>query len=112
MAAMRRRQEREKRKLMGGPVEREKVVRDVRVPDAITVQELANRMAERVTDVIKSLMKMDIMATQNQSIDPDTAEERHRNRQGRGRRPADPRACRHHHGSCRSRQDLAAGRPA
>ncbi|HSF93717.1 MAG TPA: translation initiation factor IF-2, partial [Thermohalobaculum sp.] len=74
MAAMRRRQEREKRKLMGGPVEREKVVRDVRVPDAITVQELANRMAERVADVIKSLMKMDIMATQNQSIDPDTAE--------------------------------------
>jgi translation initiation factor IF-2 len=74
MAAMRRRQEREKRKLMGGPVEREKVVRDVRVPDAITVQELANRMAERVTDVIKSLMKMDIMATQNESIDPDTAQ--------------------------------------
>jgi translation initiation factor IF-2 len=74
MAAMRRRQEREKRKLMGGPVEREKVVRDVRVPDAITVQELANRMAERVADVIKSLMKMDIMATQNQSIDPDTAQ--------------------------------------
>jgi translation initiation factor IF-2 len=74
MAAMRRRQEREKRKMMGGPVEREKVVRDVRVPDAITVQELANRMAERVADVIKSLMKMDIMATQNESIDPDTAE--------------------------------------
>ncbi|MFQ5565533.1 MAG: translation initiation factor IF-2, partial [Paracoccaceae bacterium] len=74
LAAMRRRQEREKRKLMGGPAEREKVVRDVRVPDAITVQELANRMAERVGDVIKSLMKMDVMATQNQSIDPDTAE--------------------------------------
>ena len=74
MAAMRRRQERDKRKMMGGPVEREKVVRDVRVPDAITVQELANRMAERVADVIKSLMKMDIMATQNESIDPDTAE--------------------------------------
>ena len=74
LAAMRRRQEREKRKLMGGPVEREKVVRDVRVPDAITVQELANRMAERVGDVIKSLMRMDVMATQNQSIDPDIAE--------------------------------------
>jgi translation initiation factor IF-2 len=74
MAAMRRRQERDKRKSMGGPVEREKVVRDVRVPDAITVQELANRMAERVADVIKSLMKMDIMATQNESLDPDTAQ--------------------------------------
>jgi translation initiation factor IF-2 len=74
LAAMRRRQEREKRKLMGGPVEREKVVRDVRLPDAITVQELANRMAERVADVIKSLMKMGVMATQNQTIDADTAE--------------------------------------
>ena len=74
LAAMRRRQEREKRKLMGGPVEREKVVRDVVVPEGITVQELANRMAERVADVIKSLMKMDVMATQNQTIDQDTAE--------------------------------------
>ena len=74
LAAMRRRQEREKRKMMGGSQEREKVVRDVVIPEAITVQELANRMAERVTDVIKSLMKMDVMATQNQSIDQDTAE--------------------------------------
>ena len=74
LAAMRRRQEREKRRLMGGQAEREKVVRDVTVPDAITVQELANRMAERVADVIKSLMKMGVMATQNQSIDQDTAE--------------------------------------
>ena len=73
LAAMRRRQEREKRRHMG-PVEREKVVRDVQIPEAITVQELANRMAERVADVIKSLMKNDIMATQNQSIDQDTAE--------------------------------------
>ena len=74
LAAMRRRQEREKRRHMGGPVEREKVVREVQIPEAITVQELANRMAERVADVIKSLMKNDIMATQNQSIDQDTAE--------------------------------------
>ncbi len=74
LAAMRRRQEREKRKLAGGTQEREKVVRDVVIPEAITVQELANRMAERVADVIKSLMKMDVMATQNQSIDQDTAE--------------------------------------
>ncbi|MEM7059467.1 MAG: translation initiation factor IF-2 [Pseudomonadota bacterium] len=74
LAAMRRRQEREKRRMMGGPVEREKVVRDVVIPDAITVQELANRMAERVADVIKALMKNGIMATQNQSIDQDTAE--------------------------------------
>ncbi len=73
LASMRRRQEREKRK-MSGTVEREKVVRDVVIPDAITVQELANRMAERVADVIKSLMTNGIMATQNQSIDADTAE--------------------------------------
>ncbi|MEO1490563.1 MAG: translation initiation factor IF-2 [Pseudomonadota bacterium] len=73
LAAMRRRQEREKRKMMG-PVEREKVVRDVVIPDAITVQELANRMAERVADVIKALMANGVMATQNQSIDQDTAE--------------------------------------
>ena len=74
MAAMRRRQEREKRKMMGGGQEREKVIREVKLPEAITVQELANRMSERVADVIKALMKNGIMATQNQSIDQDTAE--------------------------------------
>ncbi len=74
LAAFRRRQEREKRKMSGGATEREKVVRDVRIPDAITVQELANRMAERVADVIKALMKNGLMATQNESIDSDTAE--------------------------------------
>ncbi|MEM6932167.1 MAG: translation initiation factor IF-2, partial [Pseudomonadota bacterium] len=73
MAAMRRRQERERRKMMG-TAEREKVFREVTIPEAITVQELANRMTERVGDVIKSLMKNGIMATQNQSIDQDTAE--------------------------------------
>lgn len=73
LAAMRRRQEREKRKVTSS-AEREKVVRDVTIPDMITVQELANRMAERVADVIKSLMSSGIMATQNQAIDADTAE--------------------------------------
>ena len=75
MASMRRRQEREKRKMMGGSNQpREKVVRDVQVPETIIVQELANRMAERVADVVKSLMTNGIMATQNQSIDADTAQ--------------------------------------
>ncbi|PYE84432.1 translation initiation factor IF-2 [Pseudoroseicyclus aestuarii] len=74
MAQMRRKQERARQKAMGGPVQREKVVRDVQLPEAITVGELANRMAERVADVVKSLMNMGIMATQNQSIDADTAE--------------------------------------
>jgi len=74
MAAMKRKQERARLKAMGGPVEREKVIRDVKVPETIVVSELANRMAERVADVVKSLMNMGMMVTQNQSIDADTAE--------------------------------------
>lgn len=52
----------------------EKMVRDVIVPEVITVQELSNRMAERVFDVTKCLMKMGLMITANQTIDADTAE--------------------------------------
>ncbi|MBU2889806.1 MULTISPECIES: translation initiation factor IF-2 [Celeribacter] len=74
MAAMKRKQERMRQKAMGGNEQREKVVRDVQVPETIVVSELANRMAERVADVVKSLMKMGMMVTQNQSIDADTAE--------------------------------------
>ncbi|WP_297975924.1 translation initiation factor IF-2, partial [uncultured Amaricoccus sp.] len=73
LAAMKRRQEREKRRVQGHSGEREKIVREVNVPDAITVQELANRMAERVAAVVKVLMQNGIMATQNQTIDPETA---------------------------------------
>ncbi|WP_210528438.1 translation initiation factor IF-2 [Rubellimicrobium arenae] len=74
MAAMRRKQERARAKAMGGHDAREKIVRDVQLPEAITVAELANRMAERVADVIKALMRNGIMATQNQTLDADTAE--------------------------------------
>lgn len=75
MAAMKRAQQRERRKMMGNSnAEREKVVRDVQVPEAITVQELANRMAEKTAAVVKSLMTNGIMVTQNQTIDADTAE--------------------------------------
>ncbi len=74
MAAMKRKQERARQKAMGGSVEREKVVRDVQLPEAIVVSELANRMAERVGSVVKSLMQMGMMVTQNQTIDADTAE--------------------------------------
>ena len=74
MAAMRRKQERARQKAVGESQEREKVVREVQVPEAIVVSELANRMAERVAEVVKSLMKMGMMVTQNQSIDADTAE--------------------------------------
>ncbi|MDD3181422.1 MAG: translation initiation factor IF-2 [Alphaproteobacteria bacterium] len=73
VAAMRRRMEREKRQAMQ-KMEAVKQVRDVIIPEVITVQELANRMAERGADVIKCLMKMGVMATITQSIDADTAE--------------------------------------
>jgi translation initiation factor IF-2 len=51
-----------------------KVVREVILPETITVQELASRMAARAPDVIKSLMKMGVMATVTQSLDADTAD--------------------------------------
>ena len=50
------------------------VIREVKLPETIKVQELANRMARRVGDVIKELMKIGVMATINQEIDADTAE--------------------------------------
>ena len=74
MAAMKRKQERARQKAMGGVQEREKVVRDVQLPEAIVVSELANRMAERVGDVVKALMNNGMMVTQNQTVDADTAE--------------------------------------
>ncbi len=74
MAAMKRKQERARQKAMGGSVEREKVVRDVQLPEAIVVSELANRMAERVGAVVKALMNNGLMVTQNETIDADTAE--------------------------------------
>jgi translation initiation factor IF-2 len=73
LASVRRARERERLRLHGLE-EQQKVVREVVVPETITVQELANRMAERGTDVIKSLMRMGVMATINQTIDADTAE--------------------------------------
>jgi len=51
-----------------------KVIKEVKVPGVISVQELSNRMAEKSTNVIKALMKMGVMATINQNIDADTAE--------------------------------------
>ena len=53
---------------------REKLVREVTIPEAITIQELANRMAERAVDVIKILMKQGQMVTINDVIDADTAQ--------------------------------------
>ncbi|CAO3415079.1 translation initiation factor IF-2 [Azospirillum doebereinerae] len=73
LAAVRRARERERLRMMGRQ-EATKVTRDVVLPEVITVQELANRMAERGVDVIKALMRMGVMATINQAIDADTAE--------------------------------------
>ncbi|MEO1328092.1 MAG: translation initiation factor IF-2 [Pseudomonadota bacterium] len=75
LAAMRRRQEKQRKAAMGGAGERPaKVYRDVVVPEAITVQELAQRMTERGGDVVKALMKMGMMVRINDTIDQDTAE--------------------------------------
>jgi translation initiation factor IF-2 len=74
LASIRRQREKALKKAQGSHAESEKVIRDVVIPEAITVQELANRMAERVVDVIKALMKLGMMVTATQSIDADTAE--------------------------------------
>jgi len=74
LAALKRAREKEKRHF-GGPREIQvKQVRDVVVPETITVQELANRMAEKGADLVKALFKMGMPVTINASIDQDTAE--------------------------------------
>ena len=73
LASMRRRREREKRQATTGDSS-EKVARTVQLPDTITIQELANRMAERAVDVIKVLMQQGVMAQINDVIDADTAQ--------------------------------------
>jgi translation initiation factor IF-2 len=75
LAALKRAREKERRLQGGGSSKpREKQVRDVVVPEAITVQELANRMAEKGADLVKALFNMGMMVTVNQTIDQDTAE--------------------------------------
>ena len=73
LAALKRAREKEKRHHpRTGPSAKQ--VRDVVVPEAITVQELANRMAERGADLVKALFKMGMPVTLTQTIDQDTAE--------------------------------------
>ncbi len=73
LASIRRRRERDRRQSMSNePME--KISRTVVIPDTITIQELANRMAERAVDVIKTLMQQGIMAKINDTIDSDTAQ--------------------------------------
>jgi len=75
LASVRRAREREKqRQRQLTPAEAQKVIREVVVPETITVQDLANRMAERGADVIKALMRMGVMSTITQTIDADTAQ--------------------------------------
>ncbi|KPQ34464.1 MAG: translation initiation factor IF-2, partial [Porphyrobacter sp. HL-46] len=75
LAALKRAREKERRMQGGGTSKpRDKQVRDVVVPEAITVQELANRMAEKGADLVKALFNLGMMVTVNQTIDQDTAE--------------------------------------
>jgi translation initiation factor IF-2 len=75
IASMRRAVEKERRKAqLKQPMNTDKVVREVVIPETITVQELSSRMAERSVNVIKALMKLGIMATINEVIDADTAD--------------------------------------
>ncbi|MCV0370037.1 translation initiation factor IF-2 [Filomicrobium sp.] len=74
LASLKRKREREKLKAMGIAQPREKIAREVIIPEVITIQELANRMAERAVDLIKYLMKQGEMHKINDVIDADTAE--------------------------------------
>ena len=77
LASVRRERERQRQlraeRFASGAIP-EKIVRDVVIPESITVQELSNRMAERATDVIRALMKLEVMVSVDQSIDSETAE--------------------------------------
>ncbi|WP_114376427.1 translation initiation factor IF-2 [Elioraea thermophila] len=76
LASVRRQRERERLQAQRERLRTEgsRIVREVVIPEAITVQELANRMAVRGADVIKALMRMGVMATITQTLDADTAE--------------------------------------
>src|SRR6185295_12567015 len=72
VASFRRRTQRLKGVASGEP--KEKLIREVTIPEAISIQDLANRMSERAVDVIRLLMKQGQMATINDVIDADTAQ--------------------------------------
>ena len=74
VAAFKRRTERLKKQAQGFQMPTEKMTREIVIPEAITIQELANRMAERAVDIIKILMKQGQMHTINDVIDADTAQ--------------------------------------
>jgi translation initiation factor IF-2 len=74
LASLKRQRERLKKQALGMPEPRKKIIREVQLPEVITIQEFANRMAERAVDVIKFLMKQGQMHKINDVIDADTAE--------------------------------------
>ncbi len=74
LASIRRSREKERLKHLEQLKSAEKIVREVVIPETITVQELANRMSEKGATVVKILMKLGMMVTITQTIDADTAE--------------------------------------
>ena len=74
LASVKRARQREKDRRGGDAGSKDKVMREVVIPEAITVADLANRMAERAADIIKYLMKQGNMAKMNDVLDPDTAQ--------------------------------------
>ena len=75
LASVKRARLKEKKKPEGDDKrEFKKVIREVKIPEQITIQELSNRMAEKSSDIIKFLFNMKVVATINHNIDKDTAE--------------------------------------
>ncbi|MBO6485483.1 MAG: translation initiation factor IF-2 [Pelagibacteraceae bacterium] len=76
LASVKRARLKEKKNINANDPKKEfkKVIRDVKIPDQITIQELSNRMAEQSSTIIKFLLNMGVTATINHSIDKDTAE--------------------------------------
>ena len=76
LASVKRARLKEKKNINANDPKKEfkKVIRDVKIPDQITIQELSNRMAEQSSSIIKFLLNMGVTATINHSIDKDTAE--------------------------------------
>ena len=75
LASVRRARLKEKSQTIGDKkIESNKIVREVNIPDKITIQELSNRMAVQASNIIKHLLGMGVVATINHTIDADTAE--------------------------------------
>lgn len=74
LASIRRSREKERLKHLEQLKTAEKIIREVTIPETITVQELATRMSEKGATVVKTLMKLGMMVTITQTIDADTAE--------------------------------------